>query len=113
MESILTTIKDDLGYAEADTSFDSVIKQEINTAIFVLRTLGVGPSTGYSVTSSSQTWTEYLGAKLPLLEVVKTYIHQKVQMYFDKPQSGVLTEALERNIQELEWRINAEAELLA
>lgn len=112
MASILTDVKEDLGYAEADADFDKVITRHINTAIFVLRSLGVGPSTGFSVTGPSQTWEAYLGDKLPLLEPVKTYLSTKVRIYFDSPQSGVLTEALERTVKELEWRINAEAEAL-
>lgn len=108
-ESILTSIKKLLGPSEDDTSFDTDIIIHINTAIMVLTQLGVGPSTGFSISDKSKVWKDFLGTSTNL-EAVKTYIYLKVKLVFDPPTSTVAVESIEKNISEYEWRINVNAE---
>ena len=109
MESILTSIKKLLGIYEADTSFDIDIIMHINTVIMILRQMGIGPSEGFTVYDSDDTWEDYLDDS-SLIESVKTYIALKVRLIFDPPASSAIIEAMNRTISELEWRLNVQAD---
>ena len=103
--SILTSIKKLLGIAEEDTSFDQDIVMHINTVFAILAQLGVGPANGFSIEDDSAIWGDYLG-NATNLELVKSYIYMKVRSMFDPPTSSILADAMNKNISELEWRIN-------
>lgn len=103
--SILTSIKKLLGIAEEDTSFDQDIIMHINTVFAILAQLGVGPVNGFSIEDGGAIWSDYLG-NATNLELVKSYIYMKVRSMFDPPTSSILADAMNKNISELEWRIN-------
>ena len=103
--SILTSIKKLLGIAEEDTSFDQDIIMHINTVFAILAQLGVGPANGFSIEDDGAIWNDYLGNDTNL-ELVKSYIYMKVRSMFDPPTSSILADAMNKNISELEWRIN-------
>ena len=109
MESILTSIKKLLGIAEEYTHFDEDLIMHINSVLTILTQMGIGPSTGYIITSKDDTWDEFIDNKI-YLEAVKTYIHLKVKLVFDPPLSSAVTEAMNKMITELEWRLYAAAE---
>lgn len=109
-ESILTSIKKLLGPEEADTSFDLDITIHINTALFRLNQLGVGPSSGFVVTDKTQTWTEFVGSPRKDLEAIKTYVYLKTKLVFDPPQSSFLVEAIKSQIVDYESLINYQSE---
>ena len=104
MDSILTSIKKLLGIEEEYTQFDADIIIYINSVLMFLNQLGVGPTTGFSITDKSKTWKEYFGTQTNL-EAVKSYIYLKVRLLFDPPSSSAVIEAIERQRAELEWRI--------
>lgn len=110
IDSILTSTKKLLGPTEDDTSFDTDIIIHINTALFRLNQLGVGPSEGYAITTKEQSWTDFVGTERKDLEAIKTYVYLKTRLVFDPPQSGFLVEALKESIKEFEWTINVQAE---
>ena len=85
MDSILTSIKKLLGIAEEYEHFDQDIVMHINSAFSVLTQLGVGPEEGFRIEDASKTWFEFL---------------------YDPPLSSAVMEAINRQISELEWRIN-------
>ena len=103
--SILTSIKKLLGIAEEDASFDQDIIMHINTVFAILAQLGVGPANGFSIEDDGAIWSDYLGNGTNL-ELVKSYIYMKVRSMFDRPASSILADAMNKNISELEWRIN-------
>ena len=103
--SILTSIKKLLGIAEEDTSFDQDIIMHINTVFAILAQLGVGPENGFSIEDDGAIWSDYLG-NAANLELVKSYIYMKVRSMFDPPTNSILADAMNKNISELEWRIN-------
>ena len=110
MESILDTIKKMLGIDAEDTSFDVDIITLINPIIYALAQMGIGPSTGFIVIDKNNTWTEYIGNIQFNLEGVKTYIYLKTKLIFDPPTNTTTIDAMNRNIQELEWRMMLEVE---
>ena len=112
MESILTTIKKLLGITEEYKHFDDDIKVHINMVLMTLNQIGIGPDDPYVVTSEMETWDDFL-KEAKHLEAVKTYVYLKVRLAFDPPANSSLIEAINRQISELEWRLNVVAETKA
>ena len=110
MESILTSIKKLLGIAEEYTHFDSDIIMHINSVFMTLTQLGVGPSEGFYIEDKNTYWEDLIDDATKL-QAIKTYIYLKVRLVFDSASLGSATlAAYERQIQELEWRLNVAAE---
>ena len=110
MESILTSIKKLLGITEEYEHFDADLIMHINSVFMVLNQLGVGPEEGFSIQDEDAIWDDFLqGAQN--LEAVKSYMHLKVKLLFDPPTSSAVIESANRLINELEWRLNIQAEM--
>lgn len=108
MESILDTIKKMLGIEIDYTHFDLDIITSINSVFMNLQQIGVGPKDGYHIQDSTNKWEEYTTAKD--LEAIKTFIYLKVRLIFDPPANAFLVDAIERQLKELEWRLNVQVE---
>lgn len=110
MESILTSIKKLLLIPEEYEHFDTDIIIHINSVFMTLTQLGVGPAQGFTIIDEEAVWTDFI--KDPIkLQAVKTYVYLKVRLLFDPSSLGSATlAAYERQIQELEWRLNVEVE---
>lgn len=109
-DSILDSVKKDLGIKFDYPNFDPDIINGINTAFSVLTQLGVGPKAGFSIIDNTTTWDEYL-LNDPRLNMVKTYVSKKTKLFFDPPTTGPLSEAFNKTLSELEWRINVAVDL--
>ena len=109
MESILTSVKKLLGIDEAYEHFDTDIIIHINSVFMILRQLGVGPSTGYSIIDKNDTWADFI-EDVEKIQAVKTYVYLKVRLLFDPPTSSSVMESMNRMISEYEWRLNVDAE---
>lgn len=107
-DSILDVTKRQCGIEIDDTSYDLEITTHINTVFFVLRSLGVGPSEGFSIIDRTETWSQFIGVEH--IHAVRTYMGLKVRMLFDPPVTGPATEAMERQASHLEWLLNIHAE---
>lgn len=109
MENILDSIKKLLGIDEADLNFDQELIMHINSVFMVLNQLGVGPVGGFKISSNEEVWTDFVGTRLDL-ESVKSYIYLKVRLLFDPPQNSFLVAAIEKQIEENEWRLQVQVE---
>lgn len=109
MDSILDSTKKILGLDPEYDVFDVDIITHINSAFFTLNQLGVGPVEGFMIEDDTTTWSEYLGGQINL-NAVKTYVYLRVRLLFDPPQTSFAISAMEKQIQELEWRLNVHRE---
>ena len=107
--SVLTTIKKMLGIDAAVTDFDTDLIVLINSVFVTLKQLGVGPSTTFQITGSTEVWSNF-ATDIDILSFAKTYVYLKVKSTFDPPTSSAVLEAMKSTISELEWRLNAEIE---
>ncbi len=107
--SILTDIKKMLGPSYDEDSFDTDITIHINSCFTTLRQLGVGPANGYRIKDDKNVWSEFVKDD-EMLDSVKTYIYLKVKVVFDPPLNASLLESFEKQITELEWRLNVSVE---
>lgn len=105
LDSILNSVKKQLG-AEIDYEhFDPEIILNINTAFSVLHQLGVGPKEGFTIETGDEVWEDYILDNKPVLNMVKTYVYLKVKMVFDPPQVSYVADMYQQTIQEYEWRL--------
>ena len=109
MDSILVSIKKLLGIAADYTHFDPDIIMHINSAFSILTQLGVGPPEGFRIEDDVKTWNDFVSDTIRL-DAVKSYVYLKVSLMFDPPTSSAVLSAKERQISELEWRLNVAAE---
>lgn len=110
MESILTSIKKLLGIEPDYTDFDTEIIIHINSIFTILSQLGVGPEEGFSITSESETWRNYIGDSIRDYELIKSYMYLKVKLIFDPPASSSVAESYKQQINEYEFRLNVKAD---
>lgn len=109
MESILTSIKKMLGIQEDYEHFDPDIIMHINTVFMILMQLGVGPENGFRIQDKKEVWSEFL-PEGQQLEAVKSYMYLKVKLLFDPPLGSAVMEAYNKQISELEWRLNVQVD---
>ena len=104
-DSILMTIRKLVcGDPYAD-HFDTDLLIHINACFSILNQLGVGPESGFVVTDETQSWSSYV-ADNRILNMVKTYVTLKVKKVFDPPLTSSVLEAMDKEISQLEWRLN-------
>lgn len=108
-ESILISIKAQLGIQEEYTAFDQQLIMHINSVFMVLKQLGVGPAAGFTISDKTATWNDFLSSDKNL-EATKSYVGMRVRMLFDPPTTSIVAESMNRMINEFEWRLNSEAE---
>ena len=111
-DSILDSTKKVLNLDADYTSFDQDIIMHINAAFSTLNQLGVGPQSGFMIEDNEAVWFDFLAGDLRLNNV-KTYVYLRVRMLFDPPTIGYLVDAMQKQIDELEWRINVQRESIA
>lgn len=107
--SILDSVKKSLNLADDYTPFDEEIIMHINSVFSTLNELGLGPDEGFMIEDKEPTWDAFLGSD-PRLNSVKTYVYLRVKLLFDPPNTGFTTAAIERQIEQLEWRLNVQRE---
>ena len=115
INSILTSVKKMLGITEEYDAFDDDIIMHINSVFLTLKQMGVGPTTGFRIDDAGETWENYISTEdnpenIELQSAVKTYMHLKVKLLFDPPASSAVASSYQQQINELEWRLNFEAE---
>lgn len=108
-DSILDSIKTALGISSDYAAFDLPVVMHINTAFSTLRHLGVGPQTGFVITDNTSLWSSY-STDMVLLASVKSYIYAKVKLLFDPPPNSFGLDAMQKMVEELEWRLNVDGE---
>jgi hypothetical protein len=105
IDSILTSTKKVLGIDADYTAFDEDILLHINSVFSTLNQLGIGPADGFAIEDATPTWDAFLDGDLKK-NSVKSYMYLKVRMLFDPPSTSYLITAMEKQAQELEWRLN-------
>lgn len=107
--SILETIKKLIGIDRDYGVFDIDLIVAINSSFMILNQLGIGPEKPFSITDCTSTWADFFGDE-EIFALAKSYIYLRTKLLFDPPSSGVLHEAVERQISEFEWRMHVQAD---
>lgn len=106
-DSVLNSIKHDIGCEPSEPHFDRQIIQHINSTLNRLFQMGLGEDAPYNINDVSDTWQSVFGEMPKLMPMVQEYVYLNVWRVFDPPTSGFVLEDLKQQIAELEWRIQA------
>ena len=104
-DSILVTIRKLVCGDPYANHFDTDLLVHINACFSILNQLGVSREKGFVVTDETQNWGDYTADSI-VLNLVKTYITLKVRLIFDPPLTSSVLEAMNKEISQLEWRLN-------
>lgn len=105
--SILLSTKQALGIPAETKDFDVDVIMAINSALFQLMQLGVGPVTGFRIEDDKARWVELLGSNSDM-EAAKSYVFAAVRLVFDRPETSYGIQALERMRDEWGWRLEVQ-----
>lgn len=108
LDSILDSTKARLGIDQDYHAFDNDLIPLINGVLMALYQLGIGER-GFSIMGSDEEWTDFLGDRTDV-EAVKTYVYLKCRLAFDPPASSAVLTSMEKQCEELAWRINAQVD---
>ena len=104
-DSILETVKDQIGIDRRNTDFDRDLIMCINSILFILYQEGLLQE-NYEIMDNVPTWQDVLleERSKDALNVLIKWVGLRVRLLFDPPTSSVLLQALKDNAAELEWR---------
>lgn len=108
-DSILTSTKKALGIDESYDVFDTDILMHINSVFSTLQQLGVGPKDGFAIHNAEAKWDDFLDGDLRLNNV-KSYMYVRVRLLFDPPGTSYLINSLDKQAEEMAWRLNVSRE---
>lgn len=108
-DSILLTIKGMLGLEKDYTPFDAELVWHINSAIMAAHQLGIGKN-DFEITGADETWLDWLGERLEKFPAIQHYIYMQTRLSWDPPANSFVANSLEKQIDEMTWRLNVQAE---
>lgn len=109
--SILTSTKKILGLAGDYTEFDLDVITHINSAFSTLTQLGVGPAEGFSIEDETSDWSDFVDTDDdPQFNQIKSYVYLRVRMLFDPPTTSFMLDAMNKQIEKMEWSLNVHRE---
>lgn len=100
---ILETIMLMFGEEEAMKPFENELLININSSVSILNQIGVGPTEGIIIDKDSK-WNDLIGES-KILEFVKMFMYIDSKISFDPPSNAFLMQALEKQREELIFRI--------
>lgn len=109
-ESILDSVKEDVGVDPSDTNFDTQLVRAINTSLLILYEVGYGDKE-YRIKDRNDTWAAMataVGLSEDSTNDIKTYVSNRVKQYFDPAGvSSSVNNALNEQNAELTWYLNS------
>ena len=105
-ESILETIRGMIGPSVSGTytAFDNELIIHINSVLMILYQAGIGQK-GFQIRGTTETWYDFLGETSDL-EAVKSYVYLRVKLLFDPPTSSFVLDSMQKQSDEMLWRLN-------
>lgn len=111
MDSILTSIKKNLGINEDYEHFDADIIMHINSVLMGLTQIGLGPTNGFEIKDKYNLWSDFISEDFRYFSAVKSFVYIKVKLLFDPPLSSAVIESMKHMADEYEWRLREAAEI--
>ena len=108
-DSILTTIKQMLGYEDDYDAFDTDIIVLINSVFLILNQIGIGPDKPFYISDKTAMWSDFL-PDASNYNAVKALIYLRVKVVFDPPTSSYVLDAYNKQIDEYTVRLRDQAE---
>lgn len=107
--SILKATKKVIHIGDDDPSFDYDIIMFINGAFSTLHDLGLGPEAGFVIEDEAAKWDDFETETIKQSKI-QTYVFLRVRLLFDPPETSYAIAALEKQLEEVSWRLNVNRE---
>lgn len=107
MDSILDSTKKYLGVELDYEQFDPDIIMSINSTFAILNQMGIGSEECFSIEDSGSSWSDFTDNP-KLLGMVKPYMYLRVKKLFDPPYNSTLVQAIDKELEEFEYRMCSE-----
>lgn len=109
VEKVLDGVKLYLDILPENEEFDDTLLTYVNDSMsYVTQDIGIGPKDGFKV-SKKTLWSEIVPSDL--FHDVRTLIALRIKLLFDPPQVAAVISAIERQIDEVEWRLANRADV--
>lgn len=108
---ILEDMKQELLGCAEDPSFDNELTMHLNSRFVALQQLGIGPSAAFQITTGNETWDDFV-TDTNLQSLSRTYLWGNLKLVFDPPKNSNAKEAIQRLVDESEWRLIHQEEVL-
>lgn len=108
-DSILKSTKKTLSLPADYDVFDEDVILHINSVFMTLNQIGIGPDDGFEITGETEEWSDYLKGNKNL-NAVKSYMYLRVRLLHDPPSTSFAIDSMQKQIDQLEWRLNIVAE---
>lgn len=109
-DSILGTVSHMIGPNDDYTYFNTDLIVHINAAFARLCQLGVGPRSPFRISDGTAVWTDFL-TEPEQMEDIRQFVYKCTKRDFDPPANSFLMEALNKEIDKLEWLLGSVAEV--
>lgn len=106
--TILKDVKQVLGVEAEDSSFDIDVMMHINSTLMILKQIGCVSGDKPAIDSSTE-WNDLTPPENSLW-AIQSYMYLRCRILFDPPSNSFVQTAIEKQISELEWRLNVFAE---
>lgn len=103
-DAVLQDVKKLLGISPDTDVFDADVRMHINTILMILDQLGVSLKKKFLETGE-ELWSDLVD-NAEIAAQLKTYIYLRVRLLFDPPSTSFVIDAIQKNIGEIEWRLN-------
>ena len=103
-ESILISIKKLLPVPLDVKDFDDELIMDINSILTILTQMGIGPVEGFTITDETQLWDEF-ETDINQQSMIRTYVYLRTKKLFDPPTNGTVTQSIDNQLKELEYRL--------
>ena len=101
-ETILVTVKRNISGLEPDNNdFDAELLDHINSMLRTLNRFGIGKES--FIADENSVWSDFLGEQTAYYATVRTYIPNKIKLFWDPPTVGAAVEALKESVKECEF----------
>lgn len=101
-ETILVTVKRNISGLEPDNhDFDAELLDHINSMLRTLNRFGIGKES--FIADANSVWSDFLDDKVSYYSTVKSYISNKIKLFWDPPTVGSAVEALKEAVKEMEF----------
>lgn len=105
-ESILDSTKKYIGFDESYEVFNDDVLSAINRAFATICQIN-GERNEFVVENNQTEWSDFTN-NAKLLGLVREYVHKRARKSVDPPTSSIVMNALNEDLDELEWRISIE-----
>lgn len=105
---ILDSVKESLLIVSDYHVYDPQLMDLINSVFSTLHQLGYNYVDGVEITTGDETWDQIIPNKR--FNFVKQFVKNSVRLMFDPPTSSFAVDKLNKDTEELKWRINVEVE---